>query len=88
MRLPASTCNNPIMEVQQGDRVFFSATNIYLGPTTLSAITFNFLMSLAGGLLAGYIVSKGNAFWTYSSGLPELSLLLPVMISITLFRPC
>jgi len=34
-----------------------------------SAITFNFLMSLAGGLLMGYVVSKGDAFWTYSSGL-------------------
>jgi ammonia channel protein AmtB len=26
-------------------------------------------MSLSGGLLAGYIVSKGDGFWTYSSGL-------------------
>ena len=26
-------------------------------------------MSLAGGLLAGYWVSKGDPFWTYSSGL-------------------
>jgi ammonia channel protein AmtB len=58
-----------MIDVQQGDGVFFSATNIYLAPTTLSAITFNFLMSLAGGLMAGYIVSKGDAFWTYSSGL-------------------
>ena len=47
----------------------FSATNIYLTPTTLSAITFNFLMSLSGGLMAGYIVSRGDAFWTYSAGL-------------------
>jgi len=29
----------------------------------------NFLMSLAGGLLAGYVVAKGDPFWTYSSGL-------------------
>ena len=62
-------CNVPMIDVQAGDGVFYSATNIYLGPTTLSAITFNFLMSLAGGLLMGYIVSKGDAFWTYSSGL-------------------
>ncbi|MDE0310457.1 MAG: hypothetical protein OXI60_11615 [Acidiferrobacterales bacterium] len=62
-------CNVPIWDVQAGDGEFFSATNIYLGPTTLSAITFNFLMSLSGGLLAGYWVSKGDAFWTYSSGL-------------------
>lgn len=62
-------CNVPMIDVQSGDGVFFSATNIYLGPTTLSAITFNFLMSLSGGLLMGYMISKGDAFWTYSSGL-------------------
>ena len=65
-----AACNIPITDVDIADeRIFFSATNIYLAPTTLSAITFNFLMSLAGGLMAGYIISKGNAFWTYSSGL-------------------
>lgn len=62
-------CNVPMWDIQDGDGVFYSATNIYLGPTTLSAITMNFLMSLAGGLMAGYWVSKGDAFWTYSSGL-------------------
>ena len=29
----------------------------------------NFLMSLSGGLLAGYVISRGDPFWTYSSGL-------------------
>lgn len=62
-------CNIPIIDVQAGDGVYFSATNIYLAPTTLSAITFNFLLSLSGGLLATYIVSRGDAFWTYSGGL-------------------
>jgi ammonia channel protein AmtB len=62
-------CNIPIIDVQDGDGVFYSATNIYLSPTTLSAITVNFLMSLSGGLLATYIVSRGDAFWTYSGGL-------------------
>jgi ammonia channel protein AmtB len=47
----------------------WTATNIYLAPTTLSAITVNFLMSLAGGMMAGYFISKGDAFWTYSCGL-------------------
>jgi ammonia channel protein AmtB len=64
-------CNVPIIGAADigstGD--MYTATTIYLTPTTLSAITVNFLMSLAGGLLAGYIVSKGDAFWTYSSGL-------------------
>ena len=62
-------CNVPMWDVQSGEGVFWSATNIYLAPTTLSAITVNFLMSLSGGLLAGYMISKGDAFWTYSSGL-------------------
>ena len=62
-------CNVPMWDIQDGDGVFFSATNIYLAPTTLSAITVNFLMSLAGGLLIGYVVSKGQGFWTYSGGL-------------------
>ena len=55
--------------MQAGDGVFYSATNIYLQPTTLSAITFNFIMALCGGLMAGYIVSKGDPFWTFSGGL-------------------
>jgi ammonia channel protein AmtB len=59
-------CNVPIFDVQAGDGVFFSATNIYLGPTTLGAITFNFIMSMSGGFMGGYWVSKGDPFWTYS----------------------
>jgi ammonia channel protein AmtB len=62
-------CNIPMWDVQAGDGVFYSATNIYLQPTTLSGITLNFLMSLSGGLMAAYVVSKGDAFWTYSGGL-------------------
>ena len=64
-------CNVPI--IAEGDigaaGAGFTATTIYLTPTTLSAIVFNFLMSLSGGLIAGYIVSRGDAFWTYSAGL-------------------
>ena len=47
----------------------WTATTIYLTPTSLSAITFNFLMSLSGGMLVAYMVSKGDPFWTYSGGL-------------------
>ena len=67
-----AACNIPIFDFgpEYGlDGTYFSATNIYVTPTTLSGITFNFLMSLSGGLLAGYWVSKGDPFWTYSSGL-------------------
>ena len=65
-----AACNVPIFDVDSSaEGVWFSATNIYLQPTTLSAITFNFLMSLSGGMLAGYILSKGEGFWTFSAGL-------------------
>jgi len=65
-------CNIPIFDIGEAagmDGSFYSTTNIYLAPTTTSAITFNFLMSLSGGLMVGYLVSKGDPFWTYSLGL-------------------
>jgi ammonium transporter, Amt family len=68
-----AACNVPIISPEliagQITGSTWSATTIYLTPTTLSGITFNFLMSLSGGLMAAYIVSKGNPFWTYSGGL-------------------
>lgn len=68
-----AACNVPIIAPSGIDGQItgetWTATNIYLGPTTLGAITFNFLMSLSGGLLMAYLVSKGDAFWTYSGGL-------------------
>ena len=63
-----AACNAPILDLS-GDGTLFSATSIYGTPTTLSAITFNFLMSLAGGLMTGYMLSKGDAYWTFSGGL-------------------
>ena len=63
-------CNIPIIDVDPSDGgAFFSATNIYLMPTTLSGITFNFLTSLSGGIFAGYLISRGDLFWTFSGGL-------------------
>jgi ammonia channel protein AmtB len=64
-----AACNIPVFNIGTEGEPFFSATNIYLMPTTLSGITFNFLMSLSGGMLAGYIISKGQPFWTLSAGL-------------------
>jgi len=68
-----AACNIPIFDLgpEYGMEgvTYFTATNIYLTPTTLSGITMNFLLSLSGGLLAGYWISKGDPFWTYSSGL-------------------
>ena len=69
-----AACNIPIFDIGADYGVaeagtLWSATTIYVTPTTLRGITVNFLMSLAGGLLMGYVVSKGDPFWTYSSGL-------------------
>jgi len=66
-------CNVPLATTGYIDGLITGATQtgttIYLTPTTLSAITVNFLMSLSGGMLVGYTMSKGDAFWTYSGGL-------------------
>ena len=66
-------CNVPIATPEfidgQITGTTLTATSIYLTPTTLGAITINFLMSLSGGMMAGYMVSRGDAFWTYSGGL-------------------
>ncbi len=71
-----AACNVPIIAPEliggQITGTTWTTTNIYLAPTTLSAITFNFLMALSGGLMAAYIVSKGDAFWTFSGGLAGL----------------
>jgi ammonium transporter, Amt family len=64
-----AACNIPILDVGGDSGTFFSATNIYLLPTTLSAITFNFLLSLSGGMFVAFLLSKGDAFWTFSGGL-------------------
>jgi ammonium transporter, Amt family len=68
-----AACNVPIISpatiAGQITGETWTTTNIYLTPTSLSAITFNFMMSLAGGMLSGYIISKGDPFWTFSGGL-------------------
>lgn len=45
---------------------------IYLDPTTLSALAFNFSMSFAGGAIGGYFISKRDPFWTLSGALAGL----------------
>jgi Amt family ammonium transporter len=65
-----AACNVPMIDIDPEDgRLFFSATTIYLTPTTLSAITVNLLMALAAGMLMAYFLSKGDPFWTFSGGL-------------------
>ena len=42
--------------------------NIYGGPTTLSAFCFNILMSVAGGIIGGYMKTR-DPFWMMSGAL-------------------
>lgn len=64
-----AACNIPFLDIGADGVTHIVTTNIYLMPTTLSAITFNFIMSLTGGLMAGYMVSRGDPYWTLSLGL-------------------
>ncbi|REJ95169.1 MAG: ammonium transporter [Planctomycetota bacterium] len=64
-----AACNIPILEFNSGEVATFTATTIYETPTTLSAITFNFIMALTGGMLCAYMISHGDPFWTFSGGL-------------------
>ena len=65
-----AACNIPIVDISpDGETLRFGTTTIYGTPTTLSASTFNFLMSLTGGLLAGYILSRRDPYWIFSCGL-------------------
>lgn len=43
-------------------------TNIYGGPTTLSAICFNTLMAIAGGIIGCYVATR-DPFWMMSGAL-------------------
>lgn len=45
-----------------------SWTNIYGAPATLSSFAFNTLMSMAGGIIGAYLVTK-NPFWMMSGAL-------------------
>lgn len=68
-----AACNVPVISPEGIGGLItgetWTATTIYLTPTTLGAITVNFLMSLSGGMLVACMVSKGDPFWTYSGGL-------------------
>ena len=69
-----AACNIPIISAEGAGLLGtdWTTTTIYGTPTTLSGNTANFLMSLSGGMMAAYVVSKGDAFWTFSGGLAGL----------------
>jgi len=68
-----AACNVPVISPEGIGGLItgetWTATTIYLTPTTLGAITVNFLMSLSGGMMVACLVSRGDPFWTYSGGL-------------------
>jgi ammonia channel protein AmtB len=68
-----AACHVPIVNVAaEGQAAFYTTTNIYGVPITLSGVTLNFLFALFAGMITGYLVSGGNSFWTYSGGLAGL----------------
>jgi ammonia channel protein AmtB len=67
-----AACHIPIVDVGTQGAPYFTATNIYGVPITLSGVTMNFLLALFGGMVAAYMISNGNAYWTYSGGLTGL----------------
>ena len=68
-----AACHIPIVNIAaEGQPAYWTATNIYGVPITLSGVTMNFLLALFGGMMTAYLVSGGNAFWTFSGGLTGL----------------
>jgi len=68
-----AACNVPVISPEGIGGLItgetWTATTIYLTPTTLGAITVNFLMSLSGGMMVACLGSRGDPFWTDSGGL-------------------
>ncbi len=68
-----AACHVPIINIAaEGQAEYWTTTNIYGFPITLSGVLLNFLLALFGGMMTAYIVSGGNAFWTFSGGLTGL----------------
>jgi ammonium transporter, Amt family len=68
-----AACHIPIANIAaEGQTAYWTATNIYGFPITLSGVTMNFLLALFAGMATAYMVSGGNAYWTFSGGLTGL----------------
>lgn len=68
-----AACHIPIVNIAaEGQPAYWTATNIYGFPITLSGVTMNFLVALFAGMASAYMVSRGNAYWTFSGGLTGL----------------
>ncbi|MBR2534859.1 MAG: ammonium transporter [Hyphomicrobium sp.] len=68
-----AACHIPLVNIAaEGQPAYWTATNIYGFPITLSGVTINFLIALLGGMMTAYLISAGNAFWTFSGGLTGL----------------
>ena len=65
-----AACHTPIAAIASDTgAVYFSALTVYGTPTTLGAVTVNYLFSLVGGMFMGYWVTGGDPFWTFSGGI-------------------
>ena len=61
----------PLIKTYDSGNVIIT-TNIYGAPTTMYGTTFNYFLSLAGGMMMGFILSRGNLFWILCGGLTGL----------------
>ena len=61
----------PLIKTYDSGNVIIT-TNIYGAPTTMYGTTFNYFLSLAGGMMMGFILSRGNLFWILGGGLAGL----------------
>ena len=61
----------PLIKTYDSGNVIIT-TNIYGAPTTMYGTTFNYFLSLAGGMMMGFILSRGNLFWILGGGLTGL----------------
>ena len=58
----------PLIKTFNGGNVILT-TNIYGAPTAIYGTTSNLLLSIAGGMMMGFVLSKGNLFWILGGGL-------------------
>ena len=61
----------PLIKNFEGGNLILT-TNIYGAPTDMNGTIFNYFLSLAGGMMMGFILSKGNLFWILGGGLAGL----------------
>ena len=61
----------PLIKTFESENLILT-TNIYGAPTTIYGTTSNLILSLAGGMMMGFVLSRGDLFWILAGGLAGL----------------